>query len=165
MIALGLPLQGDNAWTTYTFVALGLLVVSNLFFFMVVRDARHRAGYWYCCATHAMVIVAVLCFVLDYSFFAIMLPRLVHDVTAFAFYTTHERARARQASTPGRLRAGLSSGITMYWALPLAAIALALGFNLLLPTVFVLTLTLLHYALESRIWRFGSPHREVIRFV
>lgn len=133
-------------------------------------------------ANGATMVGSALMFLAGYPFFAVLIPRFVHDITAFAFYVTHDRNRA-VAGQPSWLsrRAG---SVNRGWivALPIAAIALSAALehgadslvNGALDVAFgvrvdrpvslgvVGFLALLHYAFESFTWKGSSPYRQFV---
>jgi len=161
MLILGSAQGLSNLPNSVKYFALFVFVISNFFFYFVVSKPHNRIGFWYCFSTHMMVVFSVLCFATGYSFFAILIPRVIHDVTAFIFYTTHEYNYSYTHSKSKKLNKYL---LVKFISVPLTAIFLAYVFNNYFPSVFILTLILLHYLLESRIWRKNSPHRSYIIF-
>jgi hypothetical protein len=110
------------------------------------------------------MLVAVYAFwELGYSVFVIMVPRFVHDITAFYIYAVHDHNRNLQARHNYIYRS--FSFLSPLILCPALAIVLSavLGPN----TWFVaplIIITLLHYYTESFIWRGDTPHRRQIAF-
>jgi hypothetical protein len=120
----------------------------------------------------------------QYYFLAILMPRLVHDITAYSFYVSHDVNR--HGEQPGN---GLFRWTTRFH-IPAALVLPALSFlltyllqvygdglvNLLLQTLFATQvykavtlgligyLALMHYYTEAFVWSAGSPLRRYIRF-
>jgi hypothetical protein len=75
--------------------SLALLGLSTVLCVFVVLSATSRAGAWYVAATQALAILAAAGVLSGYTFFAILVPRIVHDVTGFMFYVAHDHNRNR----------------------------------------------------------------------
>jgi hypothetical protein len=121
----------------------------------VVRQQRGREARAYTWMNVALM-VGSFCFVVSgYPFLAVICPRIVHDVTAFAFYAVHNQNRS---SAPGR---------RALWLTPLVAIAVALPFTLTRDhsaavTSVCLGLELFHFFTESFTWKRGTLHRRYL---
>jgi hypothetical protein len=125
-----------------------------------------------------MVLQGGLFYTQGYSFLAILAPRLVHDVTAFAFYVVHDVNRHR--TMPQNLLYGLVSklGLGIVWVCPVVAVLLTfligrymdplvdfvVGHDLPYRPSFLIVgyLALLHYYTEAFTWRKGSPYRQYV---
>ena len=138
-------------------------------------------------ANSAMMMASGLMFVAGYPLFAVLIPRLAHDATAYAFYLNHDANRLSAGKVGflhrilGRLRPALG-----HWPatlmLPLASLLVAavlenyadrwvnglsdslLGFTSVNPVSFgfVGFLALLHYSFESFTWKGASPYRAFV---
>lgn len=169
--------------------ALAALLISITAACTVVLWSRCESaeGRRWIVANGATMVGGALMFLAGYPFFAVLIPRFVHDVTAFAFYVTHDRNRALagHSSTIGShwLSAKLRN-VSAAWIfmLPLAAIALsavlehgadtavnsgldfAFGVRVDRPVSLGVVgfLALLHYAFESFTWKGSSPYRQFV---
>jgi hypothetical protein len=112
-------------------------------------------------ATQAMCFTSWWLTAQDYPLLAVLVPRLVHDGTAFYFYIQHAGSPAAGGNALlARLR-----GLPVWHKagmVPLG-IGLALGLSLL-PAAASIAATVLHYCIEARLWRQGSPMRAGLRF-
>jgi hypothetical protein len=130
-------------------------------------------------ANTAMVVSALFFYAAGYGIFAIAIPRVVHDATAFAFYVSHDvnkhRDGARNALYRGAAR--LPGGV--WWVTPALAVVVAwllaehgdAAFHALTgglladaaPRAISLGLLgflgMMHYYYESFTWKSGSPYR------
>ena len=125
---------------------------------------ENRQGKLFLAANVALVLTAVLALYTGFPLFVILLPRIVHDTTAFIIYINHETNR----STPRRK-------LFLYRAIPSLPIwATLLTFSLLWGaaltysgtwiTVWIaIGLALVHYLTEAFTWRHGSLHRKYLR--
>ena len=154
-----------------------LAVVLTLACHPRVATATGRLYLW---ANTLLVLQSVLFYARGYSFLAILGPRLVHDLTAFTFYVTHDvnRHGAEPQSPLYRLAGKLGLGI--FWVCPAVAVLLTylivrfadpaaqllaapvLGHHLPHAASVLIAgyLGLVHYYTEALTWRQGSPHRQ-----
>jgi hypothetical protein len=152
---------------------------------LVLAIACHRRitqpiGRTFLWSNTAMVLLPVTFYFAGYSIFALAIPRIIHDTTAFAFYVAHDHNRHR--GTPGnplyKAAARLPGGI--YWLSPALAIGLAFAIErygdgaLDVLTAGASTsafpqaasigvlgfLAMLHYYTEAFTWKAGSPYRK-----
>ncbi len=116
------------------------------------------------------IVWAAALFLSYYLFLAILIPRVVHDITAFTFYISHDTNRNK-----GRVRNMIYETISflkvpVYILCPLVAILLAFPISYFhfvkgqewAYKIFIF-LTFMHYYTETFIWKKGTPHREYIR--
>lgn len=142
-------------------------------------SALGRAFLW---SNTALVLAPVAFHRAGYDFFALVIPRVIHDCTAFTFYVVHDynKHHARPSNALYRAAARLPGGV--YWLSPAFAIALAFvierygdrAFHVLTAGAFtgsfpqaislgLLTyLGMLHYYTESFTWKSDSPYRQHI---
>jgi hypothetical protein len=159
-----------------TLWALSALAVAlTLACYPRIKTSNGRLYLW---ANTLMVLLSVMFYARGYPFLAILGPRLVHDVTAFAFYVTHDVNR--HGTEPQNVLYRLASrlGLGVFWVCPVVAVLLTylivrfadpvaqlfaapLGFDLPRSAGFLLAgyLGLLHYYTEAFTWRHGSPYR------
>ena len=153
-----------------------LAVVLTLACHPRIATATGRLYLW---ANTLMVLLSVMFYARGYPFLAILGPRLVHDLTAFAFYVTHDVNR--HGAEPQNLLYRLTSklGLGVFWVCPAVAVLLtylivrfadplvqfvvppSLGYELPRSAGFIFAgyLGLLHYYTEAFTWRQGSPYR------
>ncbi len=136
-------------------------------------------GRLYLWANALMVLQSALLYAWGYPFLAILGPRLVHDLTAFTFYVTHDVNR--HGAEPQNLLYRLAGklGLGVFWVSPVVAVLLTylivrfadpltqlvaepvLGYSPPRAAGFLVAgyLGLLHYYTEAFTWREGSPYR------
>lgn len=120
----------------------------------------------------------------QYYFLAILVPRLVHDTTAYVFYVTHDYNKHHEKPRNLLYRCAARCNLHVFIVLPLLSFGLtyllqAYGdqwVNLISQTLFgtqlykaitlglIGYLSLMHYYTESFTWQAGSPLRKYIRF-
>jgi hypothetical protein len=100
-----------------------------------------------------------------YGFFFAIMPRVVHDLSAFSFYVAHDTNRNRVE------RRGFLYKVLGFTGLPpwvlLPAVSMAIGYvittvnpgSLLQPVAMI---SLFHYIMEAITWRRGALHRHSI---
>lgn len=79
-----------NAAQVLAAVFVGLACVAGLY---LASKSQRKLGTFYVLSNLFMLIATLLCSLLEYSFFVILIPRLIHDVTAFIIYSTHDHNR------------------------------------------------------------------------
>ena len=131
--------------------------------------SRNRIGVWYLWGNVAMLTSVLLIHEIGYTLFVILIPRVIHDITAFMIYITHDTNRNRAAPVNFVYRLTHFSKLPPIVVLPVASIAIAWVLTSLqndyrLAVVIALTITFVHYYFEGFIWRGGNPHRQHIEF-
>ena len=97
-----------------------------------------------------------------YLFFALLLPRVIHDFTAFIFYIFHAKKKNKLSLDWNIIYRILNKlKIPLIIWIPLLSIGLARLDILLIITIY---LSYLHYYIESFIRKKGSLHRKEIGF-
>ncbi len=148
-------------------VVLGLVVLgigAKLAHEAAPGDARRWV--W---SNTALVVVSVLMLLVGYPFFTVLIPRLIHDTTAFMVYGTHERNRAlargrntlRQLVIGGGAACAIAVLLEQVLDRPMISMANAFGAELSQPASLYVAgfISLLHYCSEAETWRSGSPYR------
>jgi hypothetical protein len=120
----------------------------------------------------------------QYYFLAILVPRLVHDATAYVFYVAHDYNKHHEKPQNSLYRYAARCKLHIFLVLPLMSFGLtyllqAYGdqmVNLISQTLFgtevykaitlglIGYLSLMHYYTEAFSWQAGSPLRKYIRF-
>jgi len=104
----------------------------------------------------------------EYIFLAFLAVRFVHDITAFAFYMTHDHNRSKVERKNWLYKITLVLPVPILVMVPILAIlfsylakvtinGLEIGFSILL------LLSMAHYYLESVMWKRDTPHRQHIK--
>jgi hypothetical protein len=148
------------------FLPLVTLVTAPLFLWASIRLHQHskRAiGTGYLWSNTLLVGFTLVSYWSGYAFFMLLLPRLIHDYTAYVFYTVHDTNR--NASAPHNI---LFRNLR-FTRLPTTALTLIVGVVLAAPItanmgfvnvrVLFIYLTMLHYYTEGITWKSGSPYR------
>lgn len=128
-------------------------------------DGRARA---YLLSNQAMFLAMLGCAVGGYGALSIVMPRFVHDLSAFYVYVVHDTNHDREGHPNLLFRAASALRLPPAIVGPAVAVALAFVVERLLPELarlhVVYWLSGLHYFMESFVWKSGSPHRESVSF-
>lgn len=148
------------------------------------RHVETLFGKCFLWANVLLVVSSFYFYSLHYYFLAILVPRLVHDITAYSFYVTHDYNKHRQQPQNAIYRGAAFCRLPVVVVLPLLSFMLAFilqGYGDAtverltrylfdveihrVVTVGVLGyLALLHYYTEGFIWKRDSPCRRFIVF-
>ena len=174
------PAQAEFVLQIATLLSAGLLVSTLI----CQKYVPSRFGLYFLWANSLLVLASWYVYSQQYYFLAILMPRLVHDITAYSFYVSHDVNRHGEAPQTALFR------LTARWHVPAAVVLPALSFlltyllqaygddlvNWILETLFstqvykavtlglIGYLALMHYYTEAFIWAADSPLRRFIRF-
>ncbi len=146
-------------------VALVLAAVTTI---RLILQTKNSLGVLYVLATMAMAVVSYWMLMMGYEFLSVLVVRIVHDVTAFIFYITHEMNN-NQSSINNVLYRHIP---LLPWSLVIIVPLLAIIIGLTIRTLFTdpmvllgvaMTVSFTHYYLECIMWKRGAIHREHIR--
>jgi hypothetical protein len=141
-------------------------------------------GRWFMWSNMLLVLSSFFLYMEQYYFLAILVPRLVHDATAYIFYVTHDYNKHHQQPQNFIYRLARQCRLSIFIVLPLLSFFLAFvlqayGDNIvsyLTQVIFGVEirkaitlgllgyLALMHYYTESFTWKQGSPYRQFIGF-
>lgn len=149
MIVLSAPLGGWFLWTAW-------------------KSDATRTAKLYFLGTYAMLYISALFYHWGYLFFMFLIPRFVHDATAFTVYAVHDHNRnltthhnwIYRVLKPLHLSPVLTClpiGIAIAWVL-------TVNQNNLIAAFFISTFAFLHYYMEGHMWRREAPHRKNLSF-
>jgi hypothetical protein len=172
----------DMLWLkNVAILGCGLLLLAGLFCQNWVANAFGRWFYW---ANILLVITSFYLFYQQYYFMAILVPRFVHDATAYIFYVTHDYNKHSKLPQNGIYRYALHCHLHIFLVLPTISFLLAFllqaygddAVNImsryLLGTEYYKAITLgflgylglMHYYMEGLTWQKDSPYRKHIHF-
>ncbi len=141
-------------------------------------------GRWFLWSNVLLVVGSFYFYVQQYYFFAILMPRLVHDATAYIFYVTHDYNKHHSHPQNFIYRVAEWCRVSVFVVLPLLSFLLAFvlqayGDTLVSTITQVLFgaeirqvvtlgvlgyLALMHYYTEAFTWKQDSPYRQFISF-
>ncbi|MGR8933618.1 MAG: hypothetical protein ACU837_04420 [Gammaproteobacteria bacterium] len=150
----------------------------------VQRFAAAGLGKLFFWANILLVLSSCYMYLRSYHFLAILVPRLVHDITAYTVYVTHDYNRHHRQAQNALYRLAQHWHIPVLLVLPLLSFGLAFALQnygddwiaWLTQTLFGVgihkTVTvgilgyfaLMHYYTEGFIWKAGSPCRRYLAF-
>ena len=157
------------------------LLIGTVAYHHLVQSGFGKLFLW---ANTILVITSFYLYLNQYYFLAILVPRLVHDATAYLFYVTHDYNRHHDSPENFLYRYTGSLNIPIVIVLPLISFFLAfvlqaygndiiysiveLLFGVEIYNVVTLIvfgyLALMHYYTESFTWKKDSPYRKYIGF-
>jgi hypothetical protein len=160
-------------------LCIGLVLCALLF----QRYVTTTFGKWFLWANVFLVLSSFYLFVQQYYFLAILVPRLVHDATAYIFYVTHDYNKHRHPQN-SLYRFTSQCHIHIFLVLPVLSFTLAFVLQSygdawisgLTYTLFGTAvkkavtlgllgyLALMHYYTEAFTWKNDSPYRKFIAF-
>lgn len=135
-------------------------------------------------ANSALIFSSFYLYLENYSFLAILIPRLVHDATAYVFYIAHDVNKHGKQPQNNLYRWAKKIKINVFLVLPLLSFLLTyllqvygdqtvnfiseLFFSTEIKKAvtlgFIGYCSLMHYYTEAFTWKYGSPYRQYIRF-
>jgi hypothetical protein len=157
------------------------LLVGTISYHHLVQSGFGKLFMW---ANTILVISSFYLYLNQYYFLAILVPRLVHDATAYLFYVTHDYNRHHDSPENFLYRYTCRLNIPIVIVLPILSFLLAfllqaygndilyliieLLFGVEIYNVVTLIvfgyLSLMHYYTESFTWKKDSPYRQYIGF-
>jgi hypothetical protein len=134
--------------------------------YVVYRSANTRPARWYILANAIGAAAEVALFYMGYYFFVILISRVVHDLSAFAFYISHDVNRNAGTTRNIIYRSLRFLKIPIIALCPMIAMAMAFPITYFMQhDVFyrvAVPLAFLHYYTDAFAWKKGSLHREHI---
>lgn len=157
------------------------LLLTTVFCQRYIDNQMGRSFLW---ANTLLVIASFYLYIQHYYFLAILMPRLVHDATAYIFYVTHDYNKHVQQPQNWLYQAAKRCNLHVFLVLPLLSgfltfVLQVYGDALISFITQVLFdfevrkaitlgligyLSLMHYYTEAFIWKHGSPLRQFITF-
>jgi hypothetical protein len=156
---------------TFYYLEIAVYVLTLIFLFYSVKiigETQEKLGKIYIASNFFLILSAFYFIKAGYPFFAMLAPRVVHDLTAFSFYTVHDSNRnangAKNYFMKYLLPLKTYPVFCFFIFTPLLGISLALLTKAYLIFPIVNFLTLFHYATESFVWKSEGIHRKHIGF-
>lgn len=148
------------------------------------RYISTRFGKYFLWSNTMLIVSSFYFYTQQYYFLAILIPRLVHDATAYVFYVTHDYNKHHETPQNTLYKYAARCNLHVFLVLPLISFILtyllqAYGdelvnmitrffFGMEIRKAITLGLigyfSLMHYYTESFTWQAGSPMRRYIRF-
>jgi hypothetical protein len=161
-------------------LTIGLILSSVL----CQRYVSTRFGKYFLWSNTLLIVSSFYFYILQYYFLAILIPRLVHDATAYVFYVTHDYNKHHQTPQNSLYKYATRCNMHVFLVLPLLSFVLtyllqAYGDALVssitqlffgadvykaITVGLIGYLSLMHYYTEAFTWQVNSPLRRYIRF-
>jgi len=145
---------------------------------------KTRFGSLFMWANSCLIFASFYFYIQEYYFLAILIPRLVHDATAYIFYVTHDFNKHAGHPQNFLYRWAANIKLNVFIVLPLVSFALTYllqeygdqWFDVITQFLFGMKIrqaitvgligyfSLMHYYTEAFTWKYGSPYRKYIRF-
>lgn len=158
-----------------------LLVVAGVVNQHCATTTFGKQFYW---ANIFLVLTSFYLYMQEQYFMAILVPRFVHDATAYVFYVTHDYNKHRRQPQNALYRAAAKINCHIFIVLPVLSFALAfvlqaygdawvnwlaqhlfgVEFYKVITLAFLGYLALMHYYMEGLTWQKDSPYRHHIAF-
>lgn len=157
---------GISEYQFFNTMVWGVIFIFSFFGWLAVSASKTTIGKAYFWNTHFLPIACFWFMSLGYPILAVALPRIVHDITAFVFYVTHDHNRSLHTKSNLLYRYTSAVGLPIVLVSPVLAILLAYPlqstglYYYVLPLLMVFGL--MHYYIESFIWKRGTPHMQEI---
>ena len=172
----------------YLYVVDLFLLAAGVFIFSLNLVLHSRAatstGRQFLWANSILILMSFFLYTQKYYFFAILGPRLVHDATAFLFYTVHDYNRHHHHPQNRWYQMLEKAKLSAFVAVPALAIIMTfflqefadpffsmatqavLGktFPKAIAVGFLGYLGMMHYYMEAFTWKHDSPYRRFISF-
>ncbi len=157
------------------------LVLSSILCQRYIKTLFGKAFMW---SNTFLILSSFILYTQQYYFFAILIPRLVHDATAYVFYVVHDFNKHGDMPQNGLYKMAKRCNLHVFLVLPLFSFVLTFvlqaygnqivsivteyifGFEIRKAITLGLIgyLSLMHYYTEAFTWQAGSPYRRYIRF-
>ena len=174
------PQQAEWILQIASVLTVGLLISTGF----CQKYVPSRFGLYFLWANTLLVLGSWYVYNQQYYFLAILMPRLVHDITAYSFYVSHDVNRHGEHPQNALFRWAARCHLPVAVALPLLSFGLTYllqvygdaWVNWILQSLFstqiykavtlglIGYLALMHYYTEAFVWSAGSPLRRYIRF-
>ncbi len=150
----------------YIYYFCTVLLIACLYLSGKIASAsKTKVGLIYICSNMFMIMSVFIFATLEYTIFALIVPRFIHDLTAFILYANHDSNKF--ANNNGNYIYRIFNGrLPIVIISPVIGMVVAAAINssvawFLLYSIFIFDF--LHYYIESFIWKGGGSHRDFLR--
>lgn len=186
LVYLGIFLKNslDQPQVEWLQQAAGALCLGLVFSSLLCQRLLNQGlGRWFLWSNTLLVLSSYYLYVQQYYFLAILVPRLVHDATAYIVYVTHDYNKHGNHPQNALYRLSGQLNLPVWLVLPLFSFGLAFvlqnygdavlnqlaqiwGFEAgkAVTVGLIGYLALMHYYSEAFTWKQGSPYRKYIAF-
>lgn len=147
----------------FELLAAIFVAISCVLGYRLAKESTNGKGALYLYANLAMLVAVYAFWELGYGAFVIIVPRFVHDITAFYIYSVHDHNRNLQTRHNYIYRS--FSFLSPLILCPVLAVVLSVVLeSSVLLVAPLMALALLHYYTEGFIWRGDTLHRRQVAF-
>ncbi len=150
-----------------------IMVVFCVCSFLMYLESKNKLARIILFSNILLLLVIVAFMFLNYSFLMLLIPRIIHDATAFYFYSVHDQNRNYKEPKNLMYQFFNIAGFNYRkWNIPIWVICLSVSFTLTVPFVYygdnfwvestVVCLSLIHNYTDSFSWKKDSPLRKFI---
>lgn len=166
---LGYEAFGSLSWYEVLVWSAALMCAAVVVLaFRLSPTSRFAIGRWYLWGNVAMLVSTLIVNEIGYTVFVILIPRVIHDVTAYMIYISHDNNRNRSGPVNLIYRMTHFTRLPPIVLLPVLSVLIAFALTHFMSyqivAVLALTVTFLHYYFEGFIWRNPNPHRQHLAF-
>jgi hypothetical protein len=151
----------------YAFYLCAVLLLTCIYFsWRFSLTAKSQTGKIYIYLNLLMFTSVYLFAKFDYAIFALIVPRFIHDLTAFIIYSNHDenKFKLKGGSYIYRIFHKLPLPISIISPLLGVVIAYSINHSLAWTLLYIaLVLDFLHYYIESFIWKGNGSHRQYLK--
>lgn len=129
------------------------------------RRVQGRFALTYLAANHLMFAAFIPLAATGYGFFFALMPRIVHDLSAFSFYVVHDMNRNRERPRSLLYKCFGFLGLPAWVLLPCVSVGIGYVITTVNPGSLLQPIgliSLFHYITEAVTWRRGGLHRQSI---
>ena len=150
-----------------------LLLLSVLFAIKVHSQSSSKVGILYLWGNVLLVAWAYICALLQYDVFVILIPRIIHDITAFIVYGVHDQNRNREANHNYIYKAFSWTKVPPWLLSPILAVSIsyflfrgkdAMEIENVAIVYTIYFINFFHYLIESFVWKKENIHRLCVPF-
>jgi hypothetical protein len=144
-----------------------LIFLFFILFLFTIKISKTSVGSFYHYSNFSLIISSCIFYYFSYGFFVVLLPRFVHDLTAFIFYGIHDSNRAKEKPNSNYLlRLFNKIKIPAFIISPLIGIVVAHYVHPIYyhSLILIMIISIMHYYIEGFMWKNDSIHRKYISF-
>lgn len=146
-------------------LALFVVILSVNFF----RLSKTNKGKIYHLGNVCLVLSVLIFVNTGYGIFALIVPRFIHDITAFLIYSNHDENRFRHSKESHFIydKVKKLKFSPLYLSISLGVV-IAFLINQIPPIYFIyiiLVIDFFHYYIERFLWKSGASHRQYLNIV
>jgi len=158
-LALFIPSSNQIILLTYPLLFLSGCIL--YFGILAVRSSKTTIGKYYLLLNMAMLLAIFFLAALDYVVFVLLIPRFVHDISAFLIYSNHDLNRNSTVKKNFIYRTLYFIPLPYLILVPLIGVVLAGVLERFLVIFFgvLFVLDFYHYYIETKIWKKEGLHR------